>query len=155
MDDDQGSPLEDADNSITSSIVQVQIQEVERDENILIDSRSQVSSFVMQANRIESLESENLNLETKLQKTQQQLRSANNEKQKLVNEKAELEARLRQEIVDKVRAMQEKCEVQARETVLQNAELKRDLEGVKQAKYNDKTNFQRQLNTQDKQITVM
>ena len=65
----------------------------------------------MQANRIESLESENLNLETKLQKTQQQLRSANNEKQKLVNEKAELEARLRQEIVDKVRAMQEKCEV--------------------------------------------
>ena len=143
MDDDQGSPLEDADNSITSSIVQVQIQEVERDENILINSRSQVSSFVMQANRIESLESENLNLETKLQKTQQQLRSANNEKQKLVNEKAELEARLRQEIVDKVRAMQEKCEVQARETVLQNAELKRDLEGVKQAKYNDKTNFQR------------
>ena len=80
-------------------------------ENILINSRSQVSSFVMQANRIESLESENLNLETKLQKTQQQLRSANNEKQKLVNEKAELEARLRQEIVDKVRAMQEKCEV--------------------------------------------
>ena len=45
------------------------------------------------------------------------------------------------EMVEKVRAMQDKCEVKARETVLQNAELKKDLEGVKQAKYNDKTNF--------------
>ena len=63
-------PLRDMNNSVTSSIVQVQIQDVERDENVLINSRSQVSSFVMQANRIESLESENLNLETKLQKIQ-------------------------------------------------------------------------------------
>ena len=56
MDEDQGSPLIDADRSVTSSIVQVQIQDVENDENVLINSRSQVSSFVMQANRIESLE---------------------------------------------------------------------------------------------------
>ena len=39
-----------------------QMENVEMNENILIGSRSQASSFVVQGDRIQSLETENMNL---------------------------------------------------------------------------------------------
>lgn len=48
--------------SDNSFAIQMQMQQVEMNENILIESRSQVSSFVVQADRIQSLETENVNL---------------------------------------------------------------------------------------------
>ena len=93
------------------------MQNVELNENILIDSRSQVSSFVVQADRIKALETEHLNLTVKHQKLESQLRQAEKEKERLVKEKAEQEARLRHQWQEQLKEARETAEEQMRETV--------------------------------------
>ena len=111
---DQASSEQASDNSFA---IQVQMQNVELNENILIDSRSQVSSFVVQADRIKALETEHLNLTVKHQKLESQLRQAEKEKERLVKEKAEQEARLRHQWQEQLKEARETAEEQMRETV--------------------------------------
>ena len=49
----------------------------------------------------------------------------------------------------------EKGEQQMKDVVSQNSELKRDFAELKQAKFNDKTNFQRQIAKLEKQVQIM
>lgn len=96
IDGDPDSPLvPESEQSQYSDIIQEQLLDVEMNENILIGSRSQVSSFVVQGDRIQSLERDNLNLNVQIQKLQSQLRSSGTEKDKQIKEKADLEIRLR------------------------------------------------------------
>jgi len=56
--------------SDNSFAIQVQMQQVDMNENVLIDSRSQMSSFVIQADRIKSLEKDQINMTVQAQKLQ-------------------------------------------------------------------------------------
>jgi len=56
-----------SDNSFT---IQVHMQQVDMNDNVLIDSRSQMSSFVIQADRIKSLEKDQINMTVQAQKLQ-------------------------------------------------------------------------------------
>ena len=128
------------------------MQNVEQDENILIDSRSQVSSFVVQADRIKSLETSNLDMTVQIQKLQSQLKNANTEKERLVKEKSELEARLRHEMAEKVKETRERIEEQMRDTTLANAEMIKTVEEMKQAQRTDKATFKRKNIANEKSI---
>ena len=111
-----------------------------------------MSSFVIQADRIKTLEQDILNQNTQIARLKQQLQHAVNDKDRLVKEKAEVEARLKHEMKEKVQEAVERGELKINEVVSQNSELKRDLAELKQAKFNDKTNFQRTIASLEKQI---
>lgn len=101
-DDEPGSPFL-IDQSETSSVYNEQMQNVEMNENILIGSRSQASSFVVQGDRIQALEAETLGLNAQIQRLQSQIKTAAKEKERVLKEKENLEARMKSEIAEKLK----------------------------------------------------
>lgn len=120
-----------------------------------MDSRSQVSSFVLQNDRIQSLEKDVAGQTQQIIKLQQQLKAMTNERDRNVREKTEIEARMRHEMNEQVKDVKARQEEALKEMKLQNAEYKRDLEEVKQAKLNDKNAFTRKITTLEKQVQIM
>ena len=131
------------------------MQQVDANENVLVGSRSQMSSFMVQNDRIQALEQEALDVKVSNQKLQAQLKSATSEKERLIKEKAELEARLRHEMAEQLKLSREKIEEQMRDTVQENNDMKREINELRQAQKTDKTNFLRKSAQQDKQMQFM
>ena len=76
-----------------------------------------MSSFVIQADRIKTLEQDILNQNTQIARLKQQLQHAVNDKDRLVKEKAEVEARLKHEMKEKVQEAVARGELKINEVV--------------------------------------